>query len=85
MARSLDTVVTNNLDLIIRLLETGPKIAQKYIQRPLRLRNKKVDFRFIVGLRSLVPLQVFIYKVFWIRISNVDYTLDVKYYLIINL
>ena len=31
MARSMDTWVTTNLDSIVRMVETGPKIAQKYI------------------------------------------------------
>jgi tubulin--tyrosine ligase-like protein 12 len=79
MARSMDTVVTSNLDVVIRLLETGPKIAQKYIHRPLTLRGKKIDLRFIVALRSLIPLEVYLYQVFWIRTSNINYTLDVKF------
>jgi tubulin--tyrosine ligase-like protein 12 len=29
MARGLDTIITNNLDCIIRMSETGPKIVQK--------------------------------------------------------
>ena len=78
MARSMDTIVTNNLDVIIRMLETGPKIAQKYIHRPLTLRGKKIDLRYIICLRSLDPLEVYMYEVFWIRTSNIDYTLDVK-------
>ena len=27
MARSMDMVVTNNLDVVLRLIETGPKLA----------------------------------------------------------
>ena len=53
MARSMDMVVTDNLDVILRLLETGPKLAQKYIHRPITLRGKKIDLRFIVLLRSV--------------------------------
>lgn len=53
MARSMDMVITNNLDVILRLLETGPKLAQKYIHKPITLRKKKIDLRFIVLLRSV--------------------------------
>ena len=53
MARSMDMVVTNNLDLIIRNLETGPKLAQKYIENPMTFRKKKIDFRFDVLVRSV--------------------------------
>ena len=35
MARSIDTWVTNNVEQVCRLMETGPKIAQKYIDRPI--------------------------------------------------
>jgi len=54
MARSMDMVVTDNLDVILRLLETGPKLAQKYIHNPVTLRSKKIDLRFIVLLRSVM-------------------------------
>ena len=27
MARSIDMVVTNNLDVVLRVIETGPKLA----------------------------------------------------------
>jgi len=53
MARSMDMAVTDSLDCIIRLLESGPKLAQKYIHRPLTLRGKKIDLRFIVVLASV--------------------------------
>ena len=56
MARSMDMVVTNNLDVILRLLETGPKLAQKYIHKPVTLRRKKIDLRFIVLLRSVIVI-----------------------------
>jgi hypothetical protein len=61
MARSLDMVVTDNLGAIIRLLETGfnllilgPRLFQKYVDRPLTLRNKKIDLRIHSYVRSVL-------------------------------
>ena len=39
-------------------METGPRLAQKYIHRPLRFRKKKIDHRFIVIVRSVKVLRV---------------------------
>ena len=61
MARSMDMVVTDNLDAIIRLMESGPKLAQKYIHRPLTINRKKIDLRYVIALRS-VKIFYFIYK-----------------------
>lgn len=59
MARSMDTIVTSNVDTIIRLLESGPKLAQKYIQRPLTINKKKIDLRFVVALQSVIYFNFF--------------------------
>lgn len=47
----------------------------KYIESPvLFLRddvgNVKFDIRYVVLLRSVRPLSLFVYDVFWLRFSN---------------
>ena len=76
MARSLDMTITDNLPLMIRTMETGPKIAQKYISNPVLRRGKKVDLRYILLVKSIEPLVLYLYKNFWIRSANNDYTVD---------
>ncbi|GAB4838042.1 hypothetical protein Ancab_027570 [Ancistrocladus abbreviatus] len=76
MARTIDTTITSNLSAIIRLMETGPKICQKYIERPALFRGKKFDLRYIVLVRSMNPLEIFLSDVFWVRLSNNAYSLD---------
>lgn len=73
MARSIDTWVTDNMDLIIRQMETGPKIAQKYILNPCTVNNRKFDLRYIVNLKSVLPLEAYVYDDFQIRVSNKEY------------
>lgn len=70
MARSMDTHVTTQLDAIIRMVETGPKIAQKYIYNPCLFKGKKFDMRFVVLLKSVLPLELFVYNEFYTRHSN---------------
>lgn len=76
MARSIDMIITDNLPTIVRAMETGPKIAQKYISNPVLRRGKKVDLRYILLVKSISPLMLFLYKNFWIRSANNDYTVD---------
>ncbi|PIN23098.1 Tubulin-tyrosine ligase-related protein [Handroanthus impetiginosus] len=76
MARTIDTTVTQNLSAIIRLMETGPKICQKYIEHPVLFQGRKFDLRYIVLARSINPLEIFLADVFWVRLANNTYSLE---------
>ncbi|EPS67911.1 hypothetical protein M569_06860, partial [Genlisea aurea] len=76
MARTIDTTVTDNLSAIIRLMETGPKICQKYIEHPALFRGRKFDLRYIVLIRSFNPLEIFLTDIFWVRLANNPYSLE---------
>ncbi|XP_015082674.1 tubulin--tyrosine ligase-like protein 12 [Solanum pennellii] len=76
MARTIDTTINSNLSAIIRLMETGPKICQKYIEHPALFKGRKFDLRYIVLVRSIDPLEIFLAEVFWVRLANNTYTLE---------
>lgn len=81
LARGLDTHITKNLFHILRLPSTGPKIAQKYITNPvlyerLEIGKVKFDVRYIVMLKSVNPLRVFVYKNFFLRFANKEFALN---------
>jgi len=66
MARTIDTSIVGSLPALARLVETGPKIGQKYIEQPALFKGRKFDLRYIVLLRSLQPLEIFVCDVFWV-------------------
>ncbi|XP_053318735.1 tubulin--tyrosine ligase-like protein 12 [Spea bombifrons] len=81
LARSLDTHVTSSLPYIIRQRESSPKVVSKYIEDPVLFRRDdvgmvKFDIRYVVLLRSLRPLKLFAYNVFWLRFANRPFALN---------
>eukprot|EP00850_Spirogloea_muscicola_P018426 SM000168S02625 [mRNA] locus=s168:228587:233551:+ [translate_table: standard] len=69
-------VVVDALPAIVRMLETGPKISQKYIEAPALYNGRKFDLRYLVLLRSLDPLELFVSDVFWARLANNPYNVE---------
>ncbi|KAH9525039.1 Tubulin--tyrosine ligase-like protein 12 [Bulinus truncatus] len=82
LARGLDTYISKNLSQIIRLSESGPKVACKYIENPVLFHRAdvngdvKFDVRYLVLLTNTKPLQLFTFEVFWLRFANRPYTLS---------
>lgn len=81
LARGMDMHITNNLNYIMRLPATGPKIAQKYLTNPVLFFRSdcegkvKFDVRYVLLLKSVKPLQVYLYKNFFLRFANKPFEL----------
>lgn len=84
LARGLDMHITNDLAQIMRLQPTGPKIAQKYIERPVLFTRPEVssgsgvkfDVRYVILLSSVQPLTAYVYRNFFLRFANKPFALD---------
>lgn len=81
LARALDSHVTGNLNYILRLRETGPKVVCKYIENPVLFHREdvgqvKFDIRYLVLIASAKPLVLYADKVFWLRFANQPFSLD---------
>lgn len=80
LARGIDTHVTRNLNYILRLPFTGPKITQKYIEDPVLFSRPdcgdvKFDIRYVILLKSVKPLIAYAYKNFFLRFANKPFEL----------
>ncbi|KAH8372700.1 hypothetical protein KR009_003134 [Drosophila setifemur] len=82
LARGLDTHITDNIKQIVRLPSTGPKIAQKYIERPVLFRREelegpvKFDIRYVILVKSVKPLKAYVHRKFFLRFANHPFSLD---------
>nr|XP_023663286.1 tubulin--tyrosine ligase-like protein 12 isoform X1 [Paramormyrops kingsleyae] len=81
LARGLDTHISNDLSYIIRQRESTPKVVCKYLEDPVLINREdvglvKFDIRYMVLLRSVQPLRLYAYNVFWLRFSNRPFSLD---------
>lgn len=82
LARGLDTYISNSLSQIVRLQPTGPKIAQKYLEKPVLFdrvdigAKVKFDVRYVFLLKSVEPLEAYIYTNFFLRFANKPFSLD---------
>ncbi|KAL0962628.1 hypothetical protein UPYG_G00343010 [Umbra pygmaea] len=81
LARGLDTHITHNLDYIIRQRESTPKVVCKYLEDPVLFMREEVgmvkfDIRYMLLLRSVQPLRLYAYNVFWLRFANRTFSLD---------
>ena len=81
MARGKYIYVTSNLSMIVKLAYTSPKIIQKYIEHPVLfyrgdVGRVKFDIRYVILLKSVKPLKLYKYNVFWLRFANKAFDLE---------
>lgn len=82
LARSLDTYITTDINQIIRLTQTGPKIAQKYIEKPVLFHRPEVqgsvkfDIRYVILLKDAETVDAYIYTNFFLRFANKVFALN---------
>eukprot|EP00112_Aurelia_sp_Birch-Aquarium-sp1_P014059 Seg3007.3 transcript_id=Seg3007.3/GoldUCD/mRNA.D3Y31 product="Tubulin-tyrosine ligase-like protein 12" protein_id=Seg3007.3/GoldUCD/D3Y31 len=80
LARGLEHTITDNLNQIIRVLDSGPKVACKYLDDSVLFHRDdigkvKFDVRYMVLLNSVEPLKLYAYKIFYTRFANIAFSL----------
>lgn len=73
MSRGRGISLINKLEDVVF---AEPIVLQKYLNNPLLLNGFKFDIRIYVLVTSINPLEAFIYKEGFARLSTQPYTLD---------
>ena len=76
LTRAASMVVSNSTSEILKHASGQYRLAQRYIWNPLNIFGCKFDLRFIILLKSVKPFELFVYKVFWPRLSPKKWALD---------
>ena len=75
MGRSLDAAVAPSLAALAAASLTGPKVVQRYVDRPLLFDGRKFDLRVLVAVRAFAPrLEALTWHVTYVRAANRSYT-----------
>lgn len=75
-ARANLMICTENASEVLRHASIGPRLAQRYLWNPLNIFGRKFDLRFIVLLKSVKPMELYAYKVFWPRLAPKEWALE---------
>lgn len=73
MSRGRGISLVSSLDQVIF---SEPVVLQKYLRNPLLLDGYKFDMRIYVLLTSVNPLEVYLYREGFARLSTEKYTLN---------
>lgn len=81
LAHGANMILTDSLNLVLKNAEhikglNENAIVSKYIDNCLKFRGCKFDLRWVVVVASFEPLQVYVYRHFWIRVAKNDFTTD---------
>ena len=77
LARSMDMNVHLALPWLLKFAGCGvPKVLSKYVHDPCTFRERKCDMRFVVALRSLAPLELYVHNNFLFRFSAEPFSLS---------
>lgn len=69
-------IATESPAEVMRHSSIEPRLTQRYLWNPLLVYGLKFDLRYIVLLKSVKPMELYMYKVFWPRLAPKRWALD---------
>lgn len=74
--RAAFMIVTESTSEVLRHASVDKRLTQRYLWNPLLIYGLKFDLRYIVLLKSVMPMELYAYKVFWPRMAPKRWALD---------